>query len=447
MKLFFFPACPDRRYKMVGKIKCFILSLVIVFCSAVFVYIPAGEASQGVLLGWGYNNSGQLGDGTTTDKLFPTPIGTNNNWSFLSAGSYHTVAIKTDGTLWGWGDNYYGQLGDGTTSYRYSPTQIGTDANWSSVSAGGAYTSNYTAAIKIDGTLWSYGDGTYSPIQIGTDSNWSSVSAGYSHTVAIKTDGTLWAWGAGYGTTPVQVGTDTNWSSVSAGFWHTAAIKTDGTLWAWGRNVEGQLGDGTGIDKSSPIQIGTDTDWSSVSAGGYHTVAIRTDGTLWAWGSNGSGQLGDGTEINKLSPTKIGIATNWLFVSAGGFHTIAIKGQEVFTLTVCSSGCPFTTIQGAINAAINGDTVLVSPGTYNETINFYGKAITVKGAKCASQTIIDGGGLGTVVYFGSGEGNNSVLDGFTIKGGSAMYGGGIRAINSSPIIKNNIITGNTAINY
>src|SRR3989338_3865864 len=397
MKLFFFPACPDRRYKMVGKIKCFILSLVIVFCSAVFVYIPAGEASQGVLLGWGYNNSGQLGDGTTTDKLFPTPIGTNNNWSFLSAGSYHTVAIKTDGTLWGWGDNYYGQLGDGTTSYRYSPTQIGTDANWSSVSAGGAYTSNYTAAIKIDGTLWSYGDGTYSPIQIGTDSNWSSVSAGYSHTVAIKTDGTLWAWGAGYGTTPVQVGTDTNWSSVSAGFWHTAAIKTDGTLWAWGRNVEGQLGDGTGIDKSSPIQIGTDTDW--------------------------------------------------LFVSAGGFHTIAIKGQEVFTLTVCSSGCPFTTIQGAINAAINADTVLVSPGTYNETINFYGKAITVKGAKCASQTIIDGGGLGTVVYFGSGEGNNSVLDGFTIKGGSAMYGGGIRAINSSPIIKNNIITGNTAINY
>src|SRR3989338_3748503 len=116
------------------------------------------------------------------------------------------------------------------------------------------------------------------------------------------------------------------------------------------------------------------------------------------------------------------------------------------TLTVCSSGCPFTTIQGAINAAINGDTVLVSPGTYNETINFYGKAITVKGAKGASQTIIDGGGLGTVVYFGSGEGNNSVLDGFTIKGGSAMYGGGIRAINTSPIIKNNIITGNTADN-
>jgi len=125
---------------------------------------------------------------------------------------------------------------------------------------------------------------------------------------------------------------------------------------------------------------------------------------------------------------------------------LLLKDKRYSTLTVCSSGCPFTTIQGAINAAINGDTVLVSPGTYNETINFYGKAITVKGAKGASQTIIDGGGLGTVVYFGSGEGNNSVLDGFTIKGGSAMYGGGIRAINSSPIIKNNIITGNTADN-
>src|SRR3989338_5468335 len=208
-----------------------------------------------------------------SDSITYSP--TTTNWSSVSAGYYHTIAIKTDWTLWAWGFNNYGQLGDGTTTNRSSPTQIGSGTNWSSVSAGGYH----TVAIKTDGTLWVWGnngngklgDGTttdrYSPVQIGRGTNWSTVSAGGYHTVAIKTDGTLWVWGnngngkLGDGTTtdrysPVQIGSGTNWSSVSTGGHHTIAIKTDGTLWAWGYNVYGGLGDGTTTDRTTPTQIG-----------------------------------------------------------------------------------------------------------------------------------------------------------------------------------------------
>src|SRR3989338_5085700 len=158
-----------------------------------------------------------------SDSITYSP--TTTNWSSVSAGYYHTIAIKTDWTLWAWGFNNYGQLGDGTTTNRSSPTQIGSGTNWSSVSAGGYH----TVAIKTDGTLWVWGnngngklgDGTttdrYSPVQIGSGTNWSSVSTGGHHTIAIKTDGTLWAWGynvyGGLGdgtttdrTTPTQIG-------------------------------------------------------------------------------------------------------------------------------------------------------------------------------------------------------------------------------------------------
>jgi alpha-tubulin suppressor-like RCC1 family protein len=104
------------------------------------------------------------------------------------------------------------------------------------------------------------------------------------------------------------MGTATNWASVTAGYGHTVAIKTDGTLWAWGYNGDGELGDGTTVDKNIPVQIGTATNWKSVAAGLVHTVAIKTDGTLWAWGFNGSGQLGDvtsGEAQNKNAPVRI----------------------------------------------------------------------------------------------------------------------------------------------
>ncbi|MCL2441771.1 MAG: hypothetical protein FWD14_08515 [Treponema sp.] len=269
----------------------------------------------------------------------PIQMGRDTNWAFISAGSNHALAIKTDGTLWVWGANNNGQLGDGTTTDRTIPVRIGTV--WASASAG----HEFTVAISRDGSLWSWGlnstgqlgNGTTSsrnnPGRVGTAANWTTVSAGSRYTVAINRDGVLWAWGRKsynvrsgnfmpttqtivtnqYGITPIRIGTDTNWASISAGSGHTLAIKTDGTLWAWGANNQGQLGDDTRTNRTDPIQIGPATNWVHVSAGGSNTIAVRTNGTLWAWG------------VSNITPTRIGTDTNWASASAGSDHLMATK--------------------------------------------------------------------------------------------------------------------------
>ena len=297
-------------------------------------------------ISWSINSSGTTGAKITGNTLTTTEPGTMivraaikdsnvvSEFSMISTGNVHTVAIREDGTLWSWGG----------ISSRTTPTKISSETDWTMVSAGYAY----TMAIKEDGTLWAwgsnpsgqFGNGTFStvaetPIKVGSDNDWAYVYAGWKHTMAIKTDGTLWACGENqwfqlgvpsmesrYVLT--QVGSATDWKTVSIGEDYTVALKTDGTLWAWGRNNNGQLGDGGSFTVYSPTKIGVATDWDMVSAGRNHTVAIKEDGTLWAWGANNRGQFGDGTRTSKTSPTQIGSA-EWATVSAGSGHTVAIK--------------------------------------------------------------------------------------------------------------------------
>jgi alpha-tubulin suppressor-like RCC1 family protein len=345
---------------------CFILAIFlyglgwVTGANAVTPQIAAGRyhmamvRSDGTLWTWGYNVNGELGDGTTTNKSSPIQVGTDTNWTAVSAMYHYTVALKSDGTLWAWGYNAVGQLGDGTTTIRKTPVRVGTATNWAKVAAGAVH----TVALKSDGTLWTWGDnssgqlgdgtttGITSPIQVGAGTNWVAVDAGYDHTVALKSDGTLWAWGSnsygalGDGTTtirksPVQALGGPNWRTITAGDYYTAARRVDGTLWAWGYNSEGQLGDGTSTDRNSPVQVGVDHNWVSAAAGagswGSHTAALRSDGTLWTWGDNGSGELGDGTNMSSYFQGQVGSDTDWKAVSVGRGSTIALKsGNDVW---------------------------------------------------------------------------------------------------------------------
>ena len=296
---------------------------------------------------------GQLGDNTTANKSSPVQTVTfGTNWKQVDCGRLYTAAIKTDGTLWCWGDNSNGQLGDNTATNRSSPVQTVTFAtNWMQVSSGYFY----TAAIKTDGTLWCWGDNANgqlgdnttvkksSPVQtVAFGTNWKSVSAGIWQIAAIKNDGTLWTWGSNsYGglgdntivkkSSPVQtIAYGTNWQQVACGNFHTAAIKTDGTLWSWGRNLNGQLGNNTVTNRSSPVQtVAFGTNWKQVDCGYHYTAAIKTDGTLWTWGYNIYGGLGDNTTTNRSSPVQtIMYGTNWKSVGCGFFHTFAIQYQD-----------------------------------------------------------------------------------------------------------------------
>ncbi len=103
----------------------------------------------------GYNNRGQLGDGTTTNRTAPVQVGTGSNWSSVNTGDAHTCAVRTDGTLWCWGFNRLAQLGIGSSDwYRTAPAQVGTGTTWSGVAAGFAH----ICAICTDGSLWCWGD-------------------------------------------------------------------------------------------------------------------------------------------------------------------------------------------------------------------------------------------------------------------------------------------------
>ena len=312
----------------------------------------------------GYNSSfGSLGLNDTTGRSSPTQVGTLVNWKQIAAsgGSAPCAGgVKTDGTLWTWGGNNnagtagYGVLGNGTTTNYSSPIQIGLLTNWKQIEfAAATGSSNLAAAIKTDGTLWTWGPNFYgqlgngtagnyysSPIQVGTLTNWKQVACGSGNVVSIKTDGTLWAWGnnqygqLGNGVTityssPIQIGKLTDWKQVSLNYHATFAIKTDGTLWAWGWNPYGNLGNGTSIDYSSPVQIGSLTNWKQidVSTGAVSPgiMAIKTDGTLWGWGRNYYSELGIGNSIAYSSPIQIGSLTNWKQVSGGEYSFGATK--------------------------------------------------------------------------------------------------------------------------
>lgn len=306
--------------------------------------VDAGEnhtlaiRNDGTLWSWGSNNFYKLGYGTLSGtNPNPNMVGTSNDWQSVSAGQWHSAGIKTNGTLWVWGYNFYGQGGQGTGGTTYAiistPTQVGTDNNWLSVSVG----TNYTLAIKSDGTLWGTGTnengqlGIGTPLaavfmtQIGTDTNWKQVSANNGFSIGLKTDGTLLQWGGNLTNIPTQFGTQADWNKIATR--GTFAIKTNGTLWAWGSNQFGQLGDGTTINRPNPVQIGADANWQKISNHFNHTVATKVDNSLWVWGDNDNGQLGDETLIDKLIPVQIGIELSWITISSGEYYSSGIKND------------------------------------------------------------------------------------------------------------------------
>jgi alpha-tubulin suppressor-like RCC1 family protein len=307
-----------------------------------------GLRTDGTLWGWGANDFGELGDGTTTERLAPKRIGVSSDWASVAHGAFRTFGVKTNGTLWAWGDNANGALGDGTTSSHHTPEQIGSETKWARVSAGALS----TAALKTDGTVWVWGYDWFpdlaphlptllpqwrtAPALVASSNHWSTLAAESNDVIAIRHDGTLWGWGwntdgeLGDNTVdahPVagQIGTDTDWQAVFGGENASFAIKQNGTLWSWGADSDGQLARDT--NPFVPGQVGTDADWETVSGSRDHTVALKTDGTLWAWGNGLDGQLGTSHADFAWTPEQVGADTDWKTVAASDQFTLAVKND------------------------------------------------------------------------------------------------------------------------
>ena len=299
-------------------------------------YHSLANKLDGTLFAWGKNSRGSVGDGTTINRSSPVQVGALTTWDFVSVGQNHSIAIKSDGTLWTWGANGAGQLGINNRTYRSSPVQVGTDTNWAIASGGRDHsffvTSTgelYAVGLNAQGVL-GLGDATNrsSPVQVGADTDWGTedqqIATSDRLCAAIKSDGTLWTWGdnltGGLGqntpgatdrSSPVQVGALTNWSKVSVGVKCCMAVKTDGTLWSWGYNSDGQGGRGDTVARSSPVQIGSLTNWKRpraiITVGG----CVKTDGTLWTWGDVSFGMRGLNGAPKNSSPVQVGTDTDW----------------------------------------------------------------------------------------------------------------------------------------
>jgi len=232
--------------------------------------------TDGRLFGWGFNWSGQIGDGTTIDRHIPVEI--MDNVVSVSVGGSHTMAITADGSLWGWGGGWDNQ-----------PERIMDNVVAVSAGIGNAL------AIKTDGSLWKLNGSGIQPEWVMD--NVASVSASIGSdspcSMIIKTDGSLWRLG-GWDNQLEWLMDNVASASASRGWgFHKAAIKTDGSLWIWGC-----------LWSNQPLEWIMD-DVIEVSVGGVHTMALRADGSIWTWGSNWHGQIGDGTTITRESPVLI----------------------------------------------------------------------------------------------------------------------------------------------
>ncbi len=277
---------------------------------------------------WGRNEFGQLGDGTTTDRLTPSAVtngaGPLGDVAGVVAGTRHTCAMTASGEVRCWGDNDSGQLGDGTTTDRLIPVSVSSSFNEVAVAPGGFH----SCALRVDGTVrcWGLnadgqvGDGTtadrLTPRDVTGLTDIIAIATGQRHSCALRVDGVVRCWGlsesgqVGDGTrtnrtAPVPVTGLTGVVAITAGNFHTCALLFDGRARCWGEGSSGRLGDGTENDRLTPVNVSNLSNIVSISAGGFHTCAVRVDGGVFCWGFNQDGQVGDGTTTERRSRVEV----------------------------------------------------------------------------------------------------------------------------------------------
>jgi alpha-tubulin suppressor-like RCC1 family protein len=304
--------------------------------------------NDGTIWAWGANSSGQIGDGTKTQRTVPIIVAGVTGATAVAAGLSHSAALTSDGQVWTWGANGYGQLGDGSTTQNSLPRPVAGLTGILAVAAG----QDFMLALRNDGTVWAWGqnangqlgDGTTTqrtvPTIVPALSGISAIAAGASHSVALSSAGSVWTWGVnssaqlGDGTTtqrvsPVLASGLTAVARIGAGWYHSLALGSDGTVWVWGQNSYGQLGDGTTTRRNVPTALASFGPVTDISGGQAHTVALDAAGGLWSWGGNGSGQLGNGSTGQTTSPALVTGLSGLAAVSAGQWHSLAVSSDGV----------------------------------------------------------------------------------------------------------------------
>ncbi len=287
--------------------------------------------TDGSIHATGYNASGQLGNGTTTNSNVWINISTSGSLNGvvpteIYAGDSHSLVLGVNGSLLVWGYNGYGQFGTGSYTASAVPINTGNTYSLNGKQVSQIVAGQYWSMVSCsDGTLHATGNNGYGQFGNGgtTSSNqWVQVS---SNSLSGKT--------------PLQLAT---------GFYFSVVLATDGTIHATGYNASGQLGNGTTTDSSSWINVSgygslSGKSVSAISTGYSHVIALATDGTIHATGYNASGQLGNGTTTNSnvwinISTSGSLINTPVKAISTGPGYTLALSANSLHGFGSNSNG-------------------------------------------------------------------------------------------------------------
>ncbi len=297
---------------------------------------------------WGLNLDGQLGNDTTTRRLAPIQVsGLGSGMAKIGGGNQHSCALTTSGGVKCWGQG--GVLGDGTFIPRLTPVDvIGLQSGVLQLSVG----FGHNCVIVTGGGVkcWGGNDerlgnggvsgGLVPGDVVGLGAPATAVEAGREHGCALLSGGSVKCWGGnevgqvGDGSTELRQsavpvsGLSGGITAITSGWYHNCGLTSAGGVKCWGWNSQGQLGDGSTVNRNTPVDVvGLDRGIVALAAGLTHTCAITVAGAVKCWGADiyGNGEiLGDGSELGRAVPGDVpALSRGVVELALGGFHSCA----------------------------------------------------------------------------------------------------------------------------